>query len=268
MLPADSAAVVGDRTIRRVDFLRVLAGVEQDLRNPVDDSMRRRVLDRMIDEELLVQRALDLGLAVVDRRVRGDLTSGLIDSVVSAADQAEPSEREVRAHFEENADFFTRPGRIRAETLYFSSRADRERGALALDRARAARDQLLRGGEFEEINQSLADAQISPPPNVLLPASKLRDYVGPSVLKELTATEVGSWTAPVESGGGVYLARLLEREPSRVPDLNEVEALVRQDLKRRRGDDALREYLDSLRAETVVTVNDAVFRAPTAATAE
>ena len=39
-------------------------GVEGDLRNPIDDAMRRRVLDRMIDEELLVQRALDLGLAV------------------------------------------------------------------------------------------------------------------------------------------------------------------------------------------------------------
>ena len=260
-LPAESAAVVGDRTIRRVDYLRVLAGVEEDLRNPVDDSMRRRVLERMIDEELLVQRALDLGLAVVDRRVRGDLTSGLIDSVVSAADQSEPNERDVRTHFEENADFFTRPGRIRAETLYFSSRADEKRGAPATSRALTAREALLQGTSLEEVSRSFAEAQVSPPPNVLLPPSKLRDYVGPSVLKELHSIEVGAWTSPIESGGGIYLAHLLEREPARVPAIEEVESLVRQDLKRRRGDEALRAYLDSLRAETVVHINEEVFRA-------
>ncbi len=88
-LPGSYAAVVGERTIRTVDYQRVLAGVESDLRNPIDDALRRRVLDRMIDEELLVQRALDLGLAVVDRRVRGELTSGLIDSIVSEADAVE-----------------------------------------------------------------------------------------------------------------------------------------------------------------------------------
>ncbi len=223
--------------------------------------MRRRVLERMIDEELLVQRALDLGLAVVDRRVRGDLTSGLIDSVVSEADQSEPSERDVRAHFEENADFFTRPGRFRAETLYFSSRADVKRGEAAAERARIAHERLVRGDDFDEVSRTLAETQISPPPNVLLPASKLRDYVGPTVLKMLDPLEVGTWSAPIESSAGFYLARLLEREPARVPPIEEVESLVRQDLKRRRGDEALRRYLDSLRAETAVTVNEDVFRA-------
>ena len=61
LLPEDAAAVVGERKIRRVDYERVLSGVAGDLRSPIDDAMRRRVLDRMIDEELLVQRALSLG---------------------------------------------------------------------------------------------------------------------------------------------------------------------------------------------------------------
>lgn len=259
-LPAETAALVGDRTIRRVDYLRVLAGVENDLRNPVDEAMRRRVLERMIDEELLVQRALDLGLAVVDRRVRGDLTSGLIDSVVSEADQSEPTERDIRAHFEENVDFFTRPGRLRAETLYFSSRADAKRGQTAAERAQIALERLTRGDDVNEIGRTLAETQVSPPPNVLLPASKLRDYVGPTVLKTLGSLEVGSWSKPIVSTAGVYLARLLEREPARVPSIEEVEPLVRQDLKRRRGDEALRRYLDSLRAETPVQINEETFR--------
>ena len=72
-LSPEQAAIVGDRVIRRVDYERMLAGVERDLRNPIDDATRRRVLERMIDEELLVQQALALGLASADRRVRGEL---------------------------------------------------------------------------------------------------------------------------------------------------------------------------------------------------
>jgi len=34
---------------------------------------------------------------------------------------------------------------------------------------------------------------------------------------------------------------------------------VRQDLERRRGDDALRRYLDELRAEIPVSVDESVF---------
>lgn len=260
-LPDDAAAVVGDRTIRIIDYRRVLAGVESDLRNPVDEAMRRRVLDRMIDEELLVQRALELGLAVIDRRVRGELTSGLIDSIVSEADAEEPDDRAVALHFEENIDFFTRPGRLRAESLFFSSRRDAEVGRRpAAERAALAAERLTRSdSEFEAVESELADDQVSPVPNVLLPASKIRDYVGPTILQTLENLDVGRWSAPIENASGFYIVRLVEREPAIVPRLEDVEALVRQDLKRREGDRALRRYLDDLRSETAVSINEEVF---------
>jgi hypothetical protein len=262
-LPEDAAAVVGDRTIRIVDYRRVLTGVENDLRNPIDDAMRRRVLDRMIDEELLVQRALALGLAVIDRRVRGELTSGLIDSIVSEADAVEPDAEAVANHFEENTDFFTRPGRLRAQTIYFSSRTDAggDRASAAARAAEAA--ERLRASKSEEevaaIAAAMGDTQVSPVPNTMLPASKLRDYVGPTILQTIEALDVGAWSDPIASGGGIYVARLLEREASIVPRFEDVAELVRQDLKRRAGDEALRRYLDDLRSETIVSINDEVF---------
>jgi hypothetical protein len=262
-LPDNAAAIVGDRTIRIIDYRRVLAGVESDLRNPVDEAMRRRVLDRMIDEELLVQRALDLGLAVIDRRVRGELTSGLIDSIVSEADAEEPDDRAVALHFEENIDFFTRPGRLRAQSLFFSSRRDTEAGTRsAAERASLAAKRLTpssSGSPFEAVVSELADDQVSPLPNVLLPASKIRDYVGPTILQALENLEVGRWSAPIEIPSGYYIVRLVEREAAIIPQLEDVEALVRQDLKRRDGDRALRRYLDDLRSETAVSINEEVF---------
>ena len=95
----------------------------------------------------------------------------------------------------------------------------------------------------------------------MLPPSKVRDYVGPIILKALAKLAVGEWSDPIESGGGIYLARVLDREPPIIPPLEEVEGLVRQDLRRRRGDQALRDYLDDLRSRTPIDVNETVFSA-------
>jgi hypothetical protein len=261
-LSPDTAAQVGERTIRRIDYERVLAGVEQDLRNPLDESIRRRVLDRMVDEELLVQRALELGLAAIDRRVRGELTSGLMDSIVGEANADEASPREVARHYEESVDFFTRPGRLHAQTIFFSARGDgRRTDGTAAERAERAAAALHTGENAQEIEDRLGDPQVSPLPNGMLPPSKVRDYVGPIILQSLEELAVPEWSEPIESGGGLYLARVIDREPPIIPAFEEIEDLVRQDLKRRRGDQALRDYLDDLRSQIPVAINESVFSA-------
>jgi parvulin-like peptidyl-prolyl isomerase len=95
----------------------------------------------------------------------------------------------------------------------------------------------------------------------MLPPSKVRDYVGPLILQSLEALPVDEWSEPIESGGGFYVVRVIEREPRIVPAFEQVEELVRQDLKRRRGDQALRDYLDDLRTRTPVAINESVFSA-------
>jgi peptidylprolyl isomerase len=259
-LPADAAAQVGERTIRRIDYERVLAGVEGDRRNPVDDATRRRVLTRMIDEELLVQRALELGLAAIDRRVRGELTSGLIASIVGEADADPPSDREVVAHFEKNVDFFSRSGRLHARTIFFSARSDGHRqDGSAEQRAKSAVIRLRRGEDAKDVEAALGDAQISQLPDGMLPTAKVRDYVGPILLKALEAQASGQWSEPIESGSGFYLAKVIARQARVVPRFEEVAALVRQDLKRRRGDVALRRYLDDLRTQKSVIIDESLF---------
>lgn len=253
------AAVVGERRIRRVDYERMLAGVEKDLRSPIDAAMRRRVLERMVDEELLVQQALALGLAAADRRVRGELVSGLVDSVVAEADRAEPTAEEIERHYRENVDFFTRPGRLRIEALAFS--AARPEPA---ERARAARARLAAGEAPRAVEQALGDPPVAKRPEGWLPLPKLRDYLGPAVVEALVGLEPGVWSEPIATAEGAALLRILEREPDRAPPLAEVESLVRRDLVRRRGDAALRRYLDGLREATPVELDESIFATPAA----
>ncbi len=87
----------------------------------------------------------------------------------------------------------------------------------------------------------------------------LRDYLGPTAIVALAEQGVGAWSEPIEAADGFRLVRVLEREAQTAPPLAEVEPLVRQDLVRHRGDDALRRYLDSLRDETRIERNETIF---------
>ncbi|MDE0884791.1 MAG: peptidylprolyl isomerase [Myxococcota bacterium] len=251
-VPADAVAVVNGEVLRRDTYERLLAGFESDSRNPIDDEVRLHILDRMIEEELLVQRALALGLASVDRRVRADLTSSLIESVVSGAEERDPEREELRAFYTEQEAFFTRPGRYRVDQILFRIPYEDD-GQNALERARAARAELLAGTPFEEVAERLGDEEISPLPNTLLPAMKLREYIGPTALGAVMELETGETSLPVRSGVGVHLLRLTESLPSISPPFDEIEDQVRREYIRRTGDRALRSYLERLRAESDVS---------------
>ena len=117
-LPPDVVAMVNDAPIRTEDFARMVDAVAADRREPLTGEDRQRVLDRLIDEELLVQRGLTLDLPRVDRRVRADLTQTVIDGIASQAGDREPSEDDLRAFYDSHRDFFAGPGRLRVRQVF------------------------------------------------------------------------------------------------------------------------------------------------------
>jgi len=256
-LPDEAVASVNGTLIRRVDYERLLAGLAADARNPIDDAARRHVLDRMIEEELLVQRAVDLGLVEVDRRVRADLTSNLIESVVSSAEDIEPTRADLEAFYEENAEFFMQPGRLRVRQVYFRLASDADESVVA-DQVVAALTALHANRPIDDVRERFGDREVSPIPDALLPASKLREYVGPSVTEVALAMEVGEVSDPVRSGMGLHILQLVDAIPTVSPGFETIEGQVRAEWIRRRGDRALRAYLDGLRADGDVVVHDAL----------
>ncbi len=252
-LPDDAVALVNGTRIRQADFLRLVAGVERDAREPVGRELRDRVLLRMIEEELLVQRALELGLAEVDRRVRADLVGAVIQSITADAEQQEPSDAELREFYGEERDFFTRPGRARVHQIFFRVRVAEE-DEPALSRAREARRRLLDGVAWTTVREEEGDEEISPVPDALLPAQKLLEYLGPTALRTALELEPGAWSEPVRSGSGYHLLQPVHREPALVPDFEAIEPLVRNEWTRRTGDRALRAYLDELRRDAEIVL--------------
>lgn len=244
VLPEEAVALVNGKVILEEDYLRLVAGLDADTRSPVSRAQKRRVLERMIDEELLVQRGLELGLADSDRRIRADITSAMIRSAVLEAGGADPSQRELEDFYEREGGLFREPGRVWVESLFFSTAAGE---AEALRRAQLARARLAAGEPIDELREALADPGAVPIPAALLPPAKLREYIGPVALAEVMQLESGEVAGPLHGDAGLQLLRVRSREAPHAPPFEEVREQVRTEWLRRADDRALRAYLDRLR---------------------
>jgi parvulin-like peptidyl-prolyl isomerase len=253
-LSEDLAAMVNGVEITQETYQRALAALETDSRNPLGEAERRHVLDRLIEEELLVQRAVDLGLDVSDRTVRNGLVSAMIEMIVSGVGQPEFTTREVEDFYRENRDFFARTDRLWVRQLRFAANGNQDE-AEALERARRAAARLRQGQKIEDVAAERGGSSRFPLPDGLLPASKLREYLGPTPTREAMELATGEVSDPVRGGSAYYVLQMVERVEAPVLPLSAVEPQVRAEMRRRVGDESLRSYLDMLRDRAEVRLS-------------
>ena len=255
-LSPEAVAGVNGVPILRNHYLRAVEGLASDRREPLSEADRRHVLDRLIEEELLVQHALDLGLAQRDRRARSYLVSAVLDSIVASTDGYLPSASETKAFYAENGDYFARPGRLRVQQVFVSLPfgAGEEDVARALARAEKAAERLRAGDELELVARELGDREIAGIPDAPLPPAKLREYLGPSALEAALALPPDGISDPVETPQGFHVLALVARSDRTAQPLESVRPQVIAEMKRREGDRRLRERLDELRDEADVVV--------------
>lgn len=253
-LPDAIVARVNGTPIRTESYLRLLAALAADRRNPLSAADRKHVLDRLIEEELLVQHAVDLGLVRTDRRVRANLVSAILASLNATADAIEPSKSELEAFYRDNLGYFRLPARWRVQAVFIASPAGDPDRTDARLRAEQVTARLRAGESIDRLREVLGDAVVAPLPNVLLPPAKLLEYLGPSVLDAVRKLAPGETSEPIETPQGFHVVQLVAHLESRAPAFEDVRSQLRAELKRRAGDQALRDRLDALRKQADVQV--------------
>lgn len=230
----DAVAWVDGRPIARDRYERALAAVAADRRGgALTDTDGERVLERLIDEELLLSRAVELGLATADPAIRNDLVRAMIDRVhAQAAEAPPPSRDELRAFYEAEPWRFRRSPRLTVEHAYFRDRAA----------ARAAVD----GAPLE------SDPGALPLPGGPLTIATLTQRLGPTAARAIAELDVGATGGPWRARDGWHVARLVARRPGAVPAFGSIEDQVRAEHARVRAEHALRELLDARRDEAEI----------------
>lgn len=239
-------ACVNGAPIREAALERALGRRRAPQGDPADPLLRAALIDRLVDEELLVQRAAEMGLVLSDRGVRKALARAAIDEAVGDAAARAPSERELRAFHAVNAGLFSLPRRVRVRAISFDASVDPD---AAMRRAREAAAAIARGLAFDAAAARFGDHPGLPLPDALLPEAALLRQLGPSISEAALALAAGGVSPPIRVGARVHLLQLAEIEPERAQPFERVSAQVAAELARRRGDEALEALLARLHAQ-------------------
>ena len=211
-------------------------------------AQRRQALELLIDQELLIQRGVSLGLVDSDRTVRKALAMAMIDRTVAQVLAHEPDEDALRAFYAAHRAVFSLPDRLRVQQITFPT----------AERAQTAAAALRDGMSFAEASRRFGQPAGAPLPNSLLPAHVLHRYLGPSLTRTALGMTAGQVSAPLVSPLGYHILRVAERQAERVRPYSEVRAQVRAEYRRRERDRALERVLDRLRRRaTLVLAADA-----------
>ncbi len=247
-VPADAAAMVNGVAIPRATYHAALAAVAGDRRDgAADPALHRGVLDRLIEEELLVQRGLALGLVRLDPRVRSDLIAAVLAEIDGQAElEPAPDEATLTAlHAAEPARFGRSP-RLTVSAAWFA-------GGDGEARAAAARRRVTDDASWTAV-RSGADRSPVIVPSSAVPAGGLLDVLGPTATRAALTLPVGTVSDPVVTSGGTWLIRVEARDDGGVRDLAEVRPEVEAEWRRRVGDRHLRATLDDERRAASVAI--------------
>ena len=112
----DAVAWVNGRPIARESYERALRAVAGDRKTgALQEGDRERVLERLIDQELLIDRAIELGLHERDPQIRNQLATAMIDFLVQRAEDeaGAADEATLRRFYEEESFRFKRAEQYR-----------------------------------------------------------------------------------------------------------------------------------------------------------
>ncbi len=245
-LPDFAVARVNDQYITKAVYERALASVDADKREALSPEDRQRVLDRLIDEELLIQYGIRQGLLRSDRQVKSTLVQSVIQAKSLEAEAREIPEEDIRAFFNEHQVLFSRTERVRVGMIRVPVTDDRTE-AQAGTLAREARERLMAGEEYSLVALAYHEGGALNLPNTLLPPSKLVDYLGPTLANMTLQLDAGMTAEPILIGRAWQLLHVFERTVAPVARLEDVREQVVAEMRRRAAEASLRLALDEMR---------------------
>jgi len=237
------AAKIEDQLIPFERYEMQLEGLANDKRSPLTKQDKEYVLERMIEEELLIKRAIDLGMLENNPMARGTIVQQMIKNIISEGSRIEPEEKELIEFFEENIGFFTKANRLRVRQIYFSQD---DFGDRVLREAKNAFTRLLKGETFDQVVLSGSNSALKVP-DTLMNLSKVREYIGPSLMREAQLLKPGQFSEPKKVLGGYKIIYLVDREDAAQPEYSNIKSSVLSEFSKRRDDQSLRTYLDNLK---------------------
>ena len=229
-------ARVGEKEISRQRFEEIIKVLDDQSNSELTLEKKNLIRERLIDEELLIQRAIELDLVRNDPLVKGNVIQTMFQHIINSSELAEPSEVELREYFSKEKNYFSSGKRYKLKNYIFRNLSDAE----------TARDLLIQGN-LESFLKLVETENSIDLPNVFLTPQKIRDYLGPQVLEELPSLEKGDFSNIFEINQLPSMVICIDILLDNNPKFEEIAEQIKNKFIRDREDSLVKEYIENLR---------------------
>jgi hypothetical protein len=229
-VPPEDVALINQQPILVSDFATQL---QSEFGIPVaraTEAQRRKVLNDMINEELMVQRGQEMNLAGSDPEVRAALVAGVELQNSANVIAKQPTAAEMQAYYDQHKDRYRTQGVISLRDLVLAPTPARN-----LDQTRAVMAEVAKalkaGADIETVKAryGLAEAHRLNGDELDFAA---RIHLGDTLYAAVRDSRAGDITDPVVAGDGVHVMAVGKRIPSIQLTLDQASNQVFTDFKK------------------------------------
>ena len=229
-------ARVGEKEISRQRFEEIIKVLDDQSNSELTLEKKNLIRERLIDEELLIQRAIELDLVRNDSLVKGNVIQTMFQYIINSNELVEPSEAELRDYFSKEKNYFSSGRRYKLKNYTFRNLNDAETAI-----------NLLNQSDLESFLKLVETESAIDLPNVFLTPQKIRDYLGPKVLDELPSLEKGGFSNIFEINEVPSIVICIDILLDNNPKFEEIAEQIKNKFIRDREDSLVKEYIENLR---------------------
>ena len=229
-------ARVGEKEISRQRFEEIIKVLDDQSNSELTLEKKNLIRERLIDEELLIQRAIELDLVRNDSLVKGNVIQTMFQYIINSSEFAEPSEAELREYFSKEKNYFSSGRRYKLKNYTFRNLNDAETAI-----------NLLNQSDLESFLKLVETESAIDLPNDFLTPQKIRDYLGPKVLDELPSLEKGGFSNIFKINEVPSIVICIDILLDNNPKFEEIAEQIKNKFIRDREDSLVKEYIENLR---------------------
>lgn len=253
-LTDDIVALVDNHPILRSDLDLALEALSMNKENPLTDEQIRLVRERLIDEQLLLQRGIDLNLHQTSNPIRKLIVNSMIDSILSENNDFLLEDSDLESFYNDNISFFLPAKQLRLKRIFIQFRSQEEDE----EKLDAIRSRLIGGEDFDVVSNEEGDNYLPEIPDTFLPERKLKDYMDPVLVKNAFNLKDGQITSEIETKEGYNFLYLVESEKGEPLPFIDMKSKVKGEYIRRKDEEALLNYLTWLRKKYNIIYNEKI----------
>ena len=210
-------------------------------RDPTDDELAR-IINNLIDEEILYREALLLGLdqedTIIKRRLAQKISFLKEESIPEI-----PTINELNEYYENNKEkYYIEPSFTFTHYYFSENNSSLERSQQALN---ALKDNKKVKSDPFYLGKTFADESLR----------NINTNFGNIFSKQLIEADPNQWNGPFESTYGHHIVFINSVNPGYIPEIEKVLRQVEVDFLQIKREQAVKEFLNKIRSEYTIFIN-------------